>query len=60
MHLFNSIRSVNREQINEMLKYIRLQLDCIGVDYVCINRKIVQYNKLKQMDEIAFNRLFEI
>ena len=58
MHLFNAIRSVNREQINEILKYIRLQLDCIGVDYVCINGKIVQYNKLKQMDEIAFNRLF--
>ena len=51
---------VNSKQINEILKYIRLQLECLGVDYVCINDKIVQYTKLKQMDEIAFNKLFEI
>lgn len=31
---------------------------CVG--YVCINGKIAQYAKLKQMDKIAFNRLFEI
>ena len=51
---------VNSKQISELLKYIRLQLDCIGVNYICINGKIVQYNKIKQMDEIAFNKLFEI
>ena len=32
----------------------------MSVGYVCINGKIVQYTKLKQMDEIAFNKLFEI
>lgn len=51
---------VNNKQINEILKYARLQLECIGVDYVCINGKTIQYNRIKQMDEIAFNRLFEI
>lgn len=51
---------VNSKQISELLKYIRLQLNCIGVNYICINGKIVQYNKIKQMDEIAFNKLFEI
>ena len=51
---------VNSKQIDEILKYIRLQLDYMSVGYVCINGKIVQYTKLKQMDEIAFNKLFEI
>lgn len=51
---------VNSKQIDEILKYIRLQLDYMSVGYVCINGKNVQYTKLKQMDEIAFNRLFEI
>ena len=51
---------VNSKQIDELLKYIRLQLNCIGVNYICINGKIVQYNKVKQMDKISFNKLFEI
>ena len=51
---------VNSKQISELLKYIRLQLNCIGVNYIWINGKIVQYSKIKQMDEIAFNKLFEI
>ena len=60
---FNNIGNspkVNSKQIDEILKYVKLQLECMDVGYVCINGKIVQYNKLKQMDEIAFNRLFEI
>lgn len=60
---FTNIRNaqkVNIKQIDEILKYIKLQLDCIGVDYVCINGKSIQYSRIKQMDEIAFNRLFEI
>lgn len=60
---FNNVGNspkVNSKQIDEILKYVRLQLECIGADYVCINGKIVQYNKIKQMDEIAFNKLFEI
>ena len=32
----------------------------MSVGYVCINEKIAQYSKLKQIDEIAFNKLFEI
>ena len=51
---------VNSKQIDEILKYVKLQLECLYVGYVCINGKSIQYNKLKQMDEIAFNRLFEI
>lgn len=51
---------VNSKQINEILKYVRLQLDYMSAGYVCINGKIAQYNKIKQMDEIAFNKLFEI
>ena len=51
---------VNSKQIDEILKYIRLQLECMGVGYVCINGKIIQYSRIKQMDEIAFNKLFEI
>lgn len=60
---FTNIRNaqkVNSKQINEILKYIKLQLDCMSVDYVCINGKSIQYSRIKQMDEIAFNRLFEI
>lgn len=60
---FTNIRNaqkLNSKQIDEILKYIKLQLDCMGVDYVCINDKIIQYSRIKQMDEIAFNRLFEI
>ena len=60
---FTNIRNaqkVNSKQIDEILKYIKLQLDCMDVDYVCINGKSIQYNKLKHMAEIAFNRLFEI
>ena len=60
---FTNIRNaqkVNIKQIDEILKYIKLQLDCIGVDYVCINGKSIQYSRIKQMDKIAFNRLFEI
>lgn len=60
---FTNIRNaqkVNSKQIDEILKYIKLQLDCMDVDYVCINGKSIQYNRIKQMDEIAFNRLFEI
>lgn len=60
---FTNIRNaqkLNSKQIDEILKYIKLQLDCIGVDYVCINEKSIQYSRIKQMDEIASNRLFEI
>ena len=60
---FNNVGNspkVNSNQINEILKYIRFQLDYMSAGYVCINGKIVQYNKIKQMDEIAFNKLFEI
>ena len=60
---FNNVGNspkVNSKQIDEILKYVRLQLECIGADYVCINGKIVQYTKLKQMDDIVFNKLFEI
>lgn len=60
---FNNVgnsHKVNSKQIDEILKYIRLQLDCMCDGYVRINGKIVQYTKLKQMDEIAFNKLFEI
>lgn len=60
---FTNIRNaqkVNSKQINEILKYIKLQLDCMSVDYVCINGKSIQYSRIKQMDEISFNRLFEI
>ena len=51
---------VNSKQIDEILKYVKLQLECMCAGYVCINGKIAQYTKLKQMDEVAFNRLFEI
>ena len=60
---FTNIRNaqkVNSKQIYEILKYVKLQLESIGVDYVCINGKSIQYSRIKQMDEIAFNRLFEI
>ena len=60
---FNNVGNspkVNSKQIDEILKYVRLQLECMSVGYVCINGKIVQYNKIQQMDEIAFNKLFEI
>lgn len=60
---FNNVRDspkVNSKQIDEILKYVRLQLECMSAGYVCINGKIVQYNKIKQMDDIAFNKLFEI
>lgn len=60
---FNNVGNspkVNSKQINEILKYIKLQLDYMGVGCVCINGKIVHYNKIQQMDEIAFNKLFEI
>ena len=61
---FNNVvdnsHKVNSKQIDEILKYIRLQLEYLCVGYVCINGKSIQYNKLKQMDEIAFNKLFEI
>ena len=60
---FTNIRNaqkLNSKQINEILKYIKLQLDCIGVDYVSINGKSIQYSRIKQMDDIAFNKLFEI
>ena len=60
---FNNVDNspkVNGKQIDEILKYVKLQLECLGVDYVCINGKSIQYNKLKQMDDIASNRLFEI
>lgn len=60
---FTNIRNaqkLNSKQIDEILKYVKLQLDCIGVDYVCINGKSIQYSKIKQMDDITFNRLFEI
>ena len=60
---FTNIRNaqkLNSKQIDEILKYIKLQLDCIGVDYVCINGKSIQYSRIKQMDDIVFNRLFEI
>lgn len=51
---------VNSKQINEILKYVRLQLECLSVGYVCINGKSIQYSRINQMDEIAFNKLFEI
>ena len=60
---FNNVGNspkVNNKQIDEILKYVRLQLDYMSAGYVCINGKIAQYNKIKQMDEIAFNKLFEI
>ena len=60
---FNNVENspkVNSKQIDEILKYVKLQLECMDVGYVCINGKIVQYTKLKQMDESAFNKLFEI
>lgn len=60
---FNNVDNspkVNSKQIDEILKYIRFQLEYLCVDYVCINGKIAQYNRIEQMDEIAFNRLFEI
>ena len=60
---FTNIRNaqkLNSKQIDEILKYIKLQLDCIGVDYVSINGKSIQYSRIKQMDDIAFNKLFEI
>lgn len=60
---FNNVDNspkVNGKQIDEILKYTRLQSECLGVSYVCINGKSIQYNKLKQMDPIAFNKLFEI
>ena len=60
---FNNVGNspkVNSKQIDEILKYVRLQLDYMNVGYVCINGKIAQYSKLKQIDEIAFNKLFEI
>lgn len=60
---FTNIRNtqkVNSKQIDEILKYIKLQLDFMCVDYVCINGKTIQYNRIKQMDKITFNRLFEI
>ena len=60
---FNNVGNspkVNSKQIDEILKYVRLQLDYMSVGYVCINGKIAQYSKLKQIDEIAFNKLFEI
>ena len=60
---FTNIRNaqkLNSKQIDEILKYIKLQLDCIGVDYVGINGKSIQYSRIKQMDDITFNRLFEI
>ena len=60
---FNNVGNspkVNSKQINEILKYVRLQLEYMGAGYICINGKIAQYTKLKQMDEIAFNKLFEI
>ena len=55
-----NIPKVNSKQIDEILKYAKLQLEYMCAGYVCINGKIAQYIKLKQMDEIAFNRLFEI
>ena len=55
----NSLK-VNSKQIDEILKYVKLQLEYMCAGYVCINGKIVHYTKLKQMDEIAFNKLFEI
>ena len=51
---------VNNKQIDEILKYVKLQLEYLGVGYVCINGKSIQYSRIKQMDEIAFNKLFEI
>lgn len=51
---------VNSKQIDEILKYVKLQLECLGVGYVCINGKSIQYSRIKQIDGIAFNRLFEI
>ena len=60
---FTNVRNaqkVNSKQIDEILKYIKLQLESIGVDYVCINGKSIQYSRIKQMDDIAFNKLFEI
>lgn len=60
---FNNVGNspkANSKQIDEILKYIRLQLEYMCAGYVCINGKIAKYNKLKQMDEISFNRLFEI
>ena len=60
---FNNVGNspkVNSKQIDKILKYVRLQLDYMSVGYVCINEKIAQYSKLKQIDEIAFNKLFEI
>lgn len=51
---------VNSKQLDEILKYVKLQLECMSVGCVCINGKIVHYNKIQQMDEIAFNKLFEI
>ena len=60
---FTNVRNaqkLNSKQIDEILKYIKLQLDCIGVDCVSINGKSIQYSRIKQMDDIAFNKLFEI
>lgn len=60
---FNNVGNspkVNSKQIDEILKYVKLQLEYMCAGYVCINGKIAQYTKLKQMDEISFNRLFEI
>ena len=60
---FNNVGNspkVNSKQIDEILKYARLQLDYMSACYICINGKIAKYTKLKQMDEIAFNKLFEI
>lgn len=60
---FNNVDNspkVNSKQIDEILKYTRLQSECLGVSYVCINGKSIQYSRINQMDEIAFNKLFEI
>lgn len=60
---FNNVDNspkVNGKQIDEILKYVKLQSEYLGVSYVCINGKSIQYSRIKQMDEIAFNKLFEI
>ena len=54
--------NINKEQISQLIKYMKLQLDKNGLnkDSIYINDKWVDVNKISQMDDIAFNKLFNI
>ena len=60
---FNDVGpNINKEQISQLIKYMKLQLDKNGLnkDSIYINDTWVDVNKASQMDEIAFNKLFNI